>query len=181
MKRYWMYLRYVVRHRWFVMLACFRRGLLWRGLVHDWHKFLPSEFIPYARFFYNRDGTKRQIRDKTGYYKPYDTGDAAFDRAWVRHFQRTDHHPQSWCSPQEDGTVKVLDMSRRAVREMVCDWQGAGRAQGVENWCDVRPWYHANKDKLQLYQATRVRVELLIDYWPEAEVGRSAGAPQGLV
>ncbi len=162
MKRNWAYFKYVVRHRWFVMMACWACGLWWRGLVHDWHKLLPSEFFPYAHYFYNADGSKRQVRDKSGYYKPYDTGDAAFDRAWVLHFHRNDHHPQSWISPQEDGSAKCLEMSEGAVIEMFCDWQGAGRAQGVDRWWDVLPWYEKNKDKLQLSTATRYMVEMAI-------------------
>lgn len=51
--------------------------------MHDISKFRPSEFIPYAKFFYNSDGSKRQIRDKTGYYRSDDTGDSKFDFAWA--------------------------------------------------------------------------------------------------
>jgi hypothetical protein len=92
MKRHWEYLKYVVRHRWFVMLACFQHGLIWRGLVHDLSKFLPSEWFPYARFFYEPNGTKKTRRDKSGYYKPTDTGDSAFDFAWLLHQKRNRHH-----------------------------------------------------------------------------------------
>ena len=162
MRRYWAYFKYVARHRWFVMLECWKRWLIWRGLVHDWHKLRPSEFIPYARFFHNPDGSKRQVRDETGYYKPYDTGDLRFDRAWVLHFHRNDHHPQSWVSPQEDGTCKCLVMSMNAAEEMICDWKGAGRAQGVADWRNVRPWYLQNKDKLLFNDVTRWLVESLI-------------------
>ena len=41
----------------------------------------PSEWIPYANYFL----TKPKQRDEAGYYKPYDTGDKAFDYAWLLH------------------------------------------------------------------------------------------------
>ena len=53
-------------------------------------------------------------------------------------------------------------MTHAAVMEMVCDWQGAGRAQGVAQWWDVRPWYEANKDKILLHKRTRQLVETMI-------------------
>ena len=136
--------------------------MFWRGLVHDWHKLLPSEFFPYARFFHNADGSKRQVRGKSGYYKPYDTGNSAFDRAWVKHFQRNDHHPQSWLSPKDGNGCRALPMSDNAIREMICDWQGAGRAQGVNEWWDVWPWYKENRNKLQLSPSTRACLEEMI-------------------
>ncbi len=159
MRRHWAYLKYVVRHRWFVMVECFRHGLIWRGLKHDWSKFLPSEWLPYAGYFYEKDGSKRQIRDKTGYYKPTDTGDAAFDFAWLLHQKRNRHHCQWGILPLDDGGNKILDMPLKDRLEMFCDWRGAGRAQGVENYRDVRPWYEKNKDKMQLSPYTRACTE----------------------
>lgn len=47
------YLRYVIRHKWFVLIAGLRVGApLWRLIIHDWSKFLPCEWRPYAKFFY---------------------------------------------------------------------------------------------------------------------------------
>lgn len=157
MKKHWQYLKYVLRHKWFVFLACLSYGLVWRGIKHDWHKFLPDEWLPYARFFYGKSAIQR--RDKTGYYKPTDTGDAAFDFAWLLHQKRADHHWQWWVLPEDDGGVKVLPMSATARKEMIADWRGAGRAQGKPNTWE---WYEANKGKMQLHPDTRA--------WVEAEI-----------
>lgn len=83
MKQYLKYLKYIILHKWYVMNECFRVGLYWRGFVHDLSKFLPSEFIPYSNFFYNR--ITKNKHDKTGYYKPTDTGDINFEFAWLLH------------------------------------------------------------------------------------------------
>ena len=148
------YLWYVLKHKWFVFLECLKYGLVWRGLVHDWHKFLPSEFIPYARFFYGKK--RRQTRDKTGYYKPHDTGDSDFDQAWLLHQKRGRHHWQWWILPLDSGGVKVLDIPETYLKEMVCDWMGAGRAQGTP---DTKLWYMTNKDKLVLSDKSRAWIE----------------------
>lgn len=147
------YMSYVLRHKWFVFVECARRGLIWRGIIHDLSKFLPSEWKPYANFFY---GGKPTVRDSTGYYKPTDTGDAAFDMAWLYHQKRNDHHWQWWVLPEDDGGMKILPMSPKARTEMLCDWMGAGKAQGKP---DTAAWYLKNKGNMIIHPKTRRFIE----------------------
>ena len=150
MRRYLAYLSYVLRHKWYVFLACRKLGIPWLGVIHDLSKFRPSEFLPYARHFYNPDGSKRA-----------DTIDQAFDFAWLLHQKRNKHHWQWWILPEDAGGAKVLPMSARYRREMLADWTGAGQAQGkfgTTPW-----WYTANKSKMQLDPGTR--------FWIEAQLG----------
>ena len=154
--KYIKYLWYLIRHKWFVMLECFSVGLYYRGITHDLSKFRLSEFIPYARHF---SGNIKTGRDKTGYYKPNNTGDDAFDSAWFLHQKRNDHHWQYWTMPNDDGTISTFEMPLYVVMEMVCDWKGAGRAQGTP---DTRKWYSANNAKLRLHDETRKIVENMI-------------------
>lgn len=46
-------LRHILKHRWFVMLECFKVGLFWHGITHDVSKLLPSEFIGYSENFFS--------------------------------------------------------------------------------------------------------------------------------
>lgn len=146
---------------------CFREGMYWRGIIHDMSKFRPSEFFPYAKHFHNPDGSSTVIRDKTGYYKPTDTGDKKFDFAWLLHQKRNRHHWQWWTLPEDDGGIKVLEMSRNDVREMICDWVGAGKAQGYvspknDKYLETRAWYIKNKDNMILGTNTRRYIENII-------------------
>ena len=134
------YLRYVLWHKWFVMVECFKNGLILRGLLHDLSKFRPSEWFPYANFFYG---------------KPTDTNKTFFDLAWLFHQKRNDHHWQYWILSEDNGGTKILPMSPKARLEMVCDWCGASKAQGHGGWIDVAFWYEKNKDKMQLHPDTR--------------------------
>ena len=153
---YFRYLRYIVRHKWFVMLECFKYGLYWQGLTHDLSKFLPSEFIPYARYFYGSKVGMNRGRDETGYYKPTDTGDIAFDFAWLLHQKRNRHHWQWWCLPEDEGGLKVLEMPLKYRAEMLCDWRGAGRAQRNPN---TIKWYEKNRNRMILGMATQIWIE----------------------
>ena len=46
----WGHLKTVTKHRWLVMVHCFRVGLIWQGLTHDLSKFSPSEFLIGIRY-----------------------------------------------------------------------------------------------------------------------------------
>lgn len=160
MARHWQYLKYVLRHKWFVLQAGRDLGVpLWQLLMHDWDKFLPDEWFPYANFFFDSQGNKINRRSKTGYYKPTDTGDAAFDYAWLLHQKRNKHHWQWWVLPEDSGGVKLLPMPDVYRREMLADWRGAGRAQGTP---DTLAWYIANKEKMQLHPETRAWIEIML-------------------
>lgn len=167
MLAHWQYLRYVVRHKWYVFLVGCRLGVPWLALLHDNSKFNPSEWFPYVDFFYGKDAKERQRRDSTGYYKPYDTGNEAFDLAWLYHQNRNKHHWQYWTLMRDDGGTRMFPMPDRYRREMIADWIGAGKAQGKHSpkddpYLETRNWYNKNKDKMQLHQETRDWVEQMI-------------------
>lgn len=158
-KVHWNYLKYIVKHKYWVTYYCFEDGLFWRGLKHDISKFLPSEWLPYANYFYGPKGeeVRKARKEAGGYYKPYNTGDEAFDFAWLLHQKRNDHHWQWWILPKDDGGFKTMPMKDKAIREMICDWRGAGRAQGYGD--NTPPWYLANKNNMILHPHTRHQVE----------------------
>jgi len=161
MRRYITYLSYVLRHKWFVFLECCKLGVPWLGLIHDWSKFRPDEFVPYARHFHLPDGSKRpKQRDKTGYYKPTDTGDSDFDYAWFLHQKRNKHHWQYWTQPEDGGGLKILPIPKQYAKEMLADWRGAGKAQGTPN---TSVWYHNNSHKLCLDEGTRDWIEEMLN------------------
>ena len=158
--KYLYYLKYVIRHKWFVMIECFKYGLYWQGIVHDISKFLPSEFFPYVNHFYGGKG--KEVIGRIGYYKPIDTGDKEFDFAWLLHQKRNKHHWQWWLLPEDDGGVKKLEMPLKYIKEMLCDWKGAARAQGVGNKKNnylVKEWYYKNCSKMQLNSVTRAQIQ----------------------
>lgn len=164
MKRHLSYLRYVVRHKWFVFLACLDLHVpLWQAIVHDWTKFTPREWSPYAHNFYNADGSKRQVRDETRAYNPT-TQEIPFQKAWLSH-QRAKHHWQAWVVLGDAGYITPLPMEDRYIREMVADWCGAGRAIAGVRYPHI--WYRANRDKMLLHPDTELRVMEVVNSLPQ--------------
>lgn len=175
MKPHFQYLRYVLRHKWFVFLACLEYHdwrLILRGIIHDWTKFLPREWFPYVQYFY---GGQRKDVGTAGYNHQLHQDDNAFNVAWNHHQKKNDHHWQFWILNYDDGRVFTLPMSDLARKEMVADWRGAGRAQGKPNTWE---WYAANKDKMTLHPNTRQWVEEEMKKLERmARIGLSLGIP----
>jgi hypothetical protein len=187
-KRHIAYLKAVLRHKWFVFWACLRMGVpLWSAILHDWDKFLPDEWLPYARTFYKPNGEKQYVES------------VDFARAWMKHQHRNKHHWQWWVrvsapnlytyirdadiliwdrgnaqevvernsGPHEWHELRDMDvefmpeqMPDRHRREMLADWIGAGKAYS-KDWSSIEPvlWYEKNKDKMRLHPDTRAWVE----------------------
>ena len=146
------------------MKECFGEGLYLQGLLHDNDKFRPSMLMSYGNFFY---GKEKSPRNKDGYYKPNDTGYSKFEMSWHEHIHRNKHHWQWWLKQNDDGTKEILDMEERYIKEMICDWVGAGKAQGFTSpknnrFFETRVWYDKNKDKMTLSPNTRKYVEEFI-------------------
>lgn len=169
MKKYIKYLWYVIRHKWYVGVECFRMGLYWRGITHDLSKLRPSEFIPYARYFYGNNGDITRGRDKSGSYRAGETIDDKFNLAWLLHQKRNRHHWQWWLLPLDDGGTKIVQMDTDTINEMVCDWVGAGKAMGKfspknDIYLETRNWYKQNKERMVLNKIERNYIESLIGY-----------------
>jgi len=152
MNKYWEHLKYTLRHKWYVFIECYKVGLYWQGIIHDWTKFLPSEFGGYAEFFF---GPKYGLPDSTT-TKYTDTKCSAFEYAWLHHQKSNKHHWDWWVMVREDGTLKPLAMPYKYRMEMICDWIGASKAKGKT---DLIGWYNATKHRRFLHPDTQAWVE----------------------
>ncbi len=139
MLKYFKYLSYIIRHKWFVLIECCKMDIVWLGIIHDWSKLRPSEFFPYAEYFYGKN-----------------SDEDAFDFAWLLHQKRNKHYWQWFLLPEDNGGTKVLPMYEQYRVEMLCDWVGAGKALGTP---DTKKWYQENKTNIQLHPETRGRLE----------------------
>ena len=148
MRKYFNYISYVIRHKWFVFIECCKRGVFWQGIFHDFSKFLPSEFFPYMQFFFG--GVKSNVR-------PSWEIQMAFKMAWLHHKHLNPHHWQYWIDEGDDGKKTIYEMPLKYRKEMVSDWVGAGKARGKGN--DVKNFWNVNKEKITLGEATRDWVE----------------------
>lgn len=145
MGKHWKYLKYVLRHKWYVLRGGLKYGAsIWNLIIHDMSKFSLREWIPYANYFYTsydkNQYTRHPWKDK-------------FDIAWNHHQKKNPHHWQYWCLLKDDGTFKPLEMPLEYTLEMLADWYGAGKAISGKN--DIREWYLKNYHVIQLHRNTR--------------------------
>lgn len=111
------YLRYVLRHKWYVALECLKLGVpIWIAVLHDWDKFLPDEWFAYVAYFYGpkvQDGGWKLLVD--GEYVPKMIAppdvQRAFDYAWNLHQKRNKHHWQFWLLRNDDPRPTFLPQS----------------------------------------------------------------------
>lgn len=164
MKAHLKYFWYVLRHKYYVFKAGRMLGVpLWQLIVHDWSKFLPSEWFPYVAYFYEDHPSMQDVPPGARYMVPLgytkEEVDTAFDVAWNHHQKRQPHHWQYWLLTCDTGETTALSMPVDYVREMVADWRGAGLALDKPN---ISEWYEANKDKMILHPETRDTVERVL-------------------
>lgn len=146
------YLSYVLRHKWYVFVECWKSGIPLQGIVHDLSKFLPSEWFPYAEYFYGdwrKGNTDRQATAPEAIQ-------LAFEVAWNYHQKRNKHHWQYWVRLGDDGTTLALEIPIKYSKEMVADWRGAGKA--ITGRDDTFDWYCKNQLKINMHWHTRYRV-----------------------
>jgi len=154
--KYLRYLKYLLKHKYYVFIECLKRRFIWRGITHDLSKFLPDEFIAYANYFYGNYPEYRQVEINR-----------KLDLAWLRHQKRNKHHWQYWVLIEDSGDIKPQEIPYQYLIEMLCDWIGASRALGFispkeDPLLEVRKWYRANKDNMIFACTTRQLIETIL-------------------
>ena len=143
------YLIYLLKHKWYVSADCFKYGLYWQGITHDLSKFLPSEFFPYARYFYGTR-TPKVKRD--------------FEIACEKHKRRNLHHWENWAYPvdREGKEFSTFIMPYNYIQEMLCDWYGTGKAKGNDDSNEIGIFYNSSKNNIILHPTVRSYVQHLL-------------------
>jgi len=159
MWQYWSHFKYIIIHKWYVFLECYKKGIIWRGITHDLSKFRPSEFIAYSNYFFHKDGTRRNLKTETNTLE----WNEKFQLAWCHHQNRNDHHWNYWVIDQHnesnnfDAHGGIVAMSPGAMMEMVCDMRGAAKARGTE---DAAVFYKKHRERIILHPTVRRWVDI---------------------
>jgi hypothetical protein len=190
MRKHWQYLKYVLRHKWFVFLYCLQYGLVWRGIKHDWTKFLPSEWLPYVEYFHGKkEKTGRIVSDANGLHDemlPPEHVREHFDRAWNHHQKRNRHHWQDWLlSPDKsrpnfwnqsyDGGMTHVYISRHDGKPAAIIWQAEIDWWKVDPEVESQILGDLRNTPVPLNMPMADRKEMLAD-WRGA--GRALGKPK---
>jgi hypothetical protein len=150
MKSYWLHFKTITKHKWYVMIACFKCGLIWQGITHDLSKYSLAEFLSSARYFQGDKSPLEAEKAAKGY-----------SVAWQNHKSKNKHHWHYW-TDIEQGKTYAIKMPGKYIAEMVCDWIGAGKAYNKGKWTvdTLKTWY--GKQKMVLHNDTRIFIDRLI-------------------
>ena len=134
-KKFFLHLHLVNKHRWIVFKLCVKAGIPFRGLLHDLSKYSPTEFWESVKFYNGSHSPILEAREVNGYSK-----------AWLHHKGRNKHHSEYWY----DSRAKVPSpiMPYKYVVEMICDKLAAGIAYNGKNWTNStqKEYWKRNKD-----------------------------------
>lgn len=167
MKSHLKYLRYILRHKYFVFIECCKLGIPWQGMIHDLSKFSPAEWTAYVHKFFGGPWPKAleihgDRRNSISWFQ--ENVDSAFDRAWQHH---QDHNPHHWEHWSITGGVIVdgnsihegIQIPHNYILEMFADWTAMSKAKGEPN---CRKWYQQNRSSIVLHPASRQTLETMI-------------------
>lgn len=147
MKRHFAYAKYVLLHKFWVLVEGVKLKVpLSVLLLHDLDKFNPWIWMAYARHFYSAEGKKQIVPVSEEFLSASDF-----------HVENNQHHWQWWVVNKGSSYERACRMSMVPTREMVADWKAMSRVFGG----DAGEWYRTNT-AMKLHPETRKMVEELL-------------------
>ena len=131
LKKIFAHLSLVLRHKHRVFINCAKCGIPWRGFVHDFSKFTPTEFFESVKYYQGDRSPIGACRRATG-----------MSNAWLHHKGRNKHHIEYWLDPECE--VTPLMPYKYAV-ECVCDKLAATRVYAGKGYSRDLPLLHWKK------------------------------------
>lgn len=134
---FWGHLRTVTKHRFLVMVHCFRVGLYWQGLTHDLSKFSWTEFRAGIRYYQGTRSPNVAEREDHGY-----------SLAWMHHKGRNKHHFEYW-TDLKPGTREYgpVPMPTKYLVEMCMDRIAACKTYHGKAYTASDPIEYLNRAK----------------------------------
>lgn len=150
------HLKTIIGHKRLVRRHCFKVGLYWQGIKHDWSKYSPTEFIAGARYY--QDGKRSPNfgqKEAEGY-----------SAAWLHHKGRNKHHFEYWIDYpiHPDEGLQGMPMPVKYVVEMFCDRVAASKNYNKDTYSDSHPlaYYERGKNHYVMHPETRALLEKLL-------------------
>lgn len=151
----WQHLKTIVHHKNLVRKGCFKVGLYRQGIMHDWSKYSPTEFLVGCRYFQGDKSPNNAERAEKGY-----------SAAWLHHKGRNKHHLEYWLdySQENDGRIAGGPMPVKYVVEMFIDRVSACKNYQKDAYTDKSPlaYYEAGKARYLLHGRTQALLETLL-------------------
>ncbi len=153
--RAWQHFRTITNHKKLVRRGCFRVGLYRQGIMHDWSKYSPVEFLVGCKYYRGDISPNNIERMEKGY-----------SAAWLHHKGRNKHHLEYWIdySLSEGKDMSGMRMPEKYVVEMFIDRKSASENYQGDNYTDrsALEYYLKGKDHYMLHDETRALLEKLL-------------------
>lgn len=150
------HLHTILHHKKLVRHYCFKAGLYYQGITHDWSKYSPVEFLTGVRYY--QDGKRSP--------NAAEKAERGYSPAWLHHKGRNKHHFEYWIDNSNDGDHRLagMKMPRRYVVEMFCDRISASRNYNPDTYTDSMPlmYFEMNKDHYTMHPETKALLHHLL-------------------
>lgn len=138
----------ITKHKYYVLIECWKRGLYWQGIVHDLSKYSFTEFCSSARYFQGDGSPIVAERVEKGY-----------SLAWLNHKAKNKHHWQYW-TDYKDGELIKCPIPNKYVEEMVCDMIGASKAYLGGEYNKREPYNYFKKNEKHMLMHKKAKRDL---------------------
>jgi len=154
MNKYIKHFIVITKHKYYVMIECFKRGLYWQGIVHDLSKYSLTEFKESAKYFQGNGTPINKIKEELGY-----------SIAWLNHKGKNKHHWEYWTDFYH-GEVRPIKIPVKYIEEMCCDMIGASKAYNKKKYNSKEPlkYFLDRKDNFLMEETSKVYLESLLRY-----------------
>lgn len=152
MNRYFKHFWTISKHKYYVLIECWKRGLYWQGLVHDLSKYSPIEFFTSARYF---QGDKTPI--------DIEKAEKGYSVAWLNHKAKNKHHWEYWVD-FKNGEILLCPIPYEYIIEMACDMIGASKAYLKGKYDNKEPYnyFMTHKDTMLMGDVEKEDLETLL-------------------
>ena len=158
LEKYIKHFMVISKHKFYVMMFCFKCGFYKRGIFHDLSKYGFTEFFRSAKYFQGNRSPIEAEKDKNGY-----------SIAWQHHKGHNPHHWEYWID--NIGTYKntPCKIPYEYVIEMLCDWLAAGIVYSKQKpnfnkpYAEPLKYYNAHKNERIFYKETQKLIEYYLN------------------
>lgn len=134
LKKYIKHFNTITKHKIEVFKECKKMGITWQGIVHDLSKYSILEFFTSAKYFQGDRSPIDAEKEANGY-----------SLAWANHKAKNKHHWQYWVDWDSSGRNMPMKIPKKYIKEMICDWVGAGKIYGNGKWNNSEPLEYWNR------------------------------------
>ena len=153
----WEHWKTITHHKNMVRAGCFKVGLYRQGIMHDWSKYTPTEFLVGCKYYQGNMSPNNAERADKGY-----------STAWLHHKGRNKHHLEYWidysASDKGHGGMTGMKMPLKYVVEMFIDRISASKNYQKGNYTDrsALTYYEKGKGHYMMHKDTEAMLVYLL-------------------